>query len=223
MAPWGVPAMDICATAHLDIIPLWTHLFARPGMFLSFSIFLSLLFCSPYIFAFFIFFNLLYLAITTSFFLLLVIDSNTWFFFIFSYFLAFLIDFMTPSMTEDMVNDIQVCCSTDIHGRKASSGHQNPIFPDFLAFQLLVLNMIFCHFSPLFPAHECCHHATMSLKVILIITKCFDPNIFQERATRGHNQLIFSAFHMCILDWAFWPFFAPFCMLMSDPLTPPHL
>ena len=118
---------------------------------------------------------------------------------------------------------IEVCRGTDIHGRNASWGHQNPILPDFLAFQLLVLNMIFCHFSPLFPAHECCHHAIMSLKVILIITKCFAPNIFQERATRGHNQLIFSAFHMCILDWAFWPFFAPFCMLMSDPLTPPHL
>ena len=118
---------------------------------------------------------------------------------------------------------IEVCRGTDIHGRNASWGHQNPIFPDFLAFQLLVLNMIFCHFSPLFPAHECCHHATMSLKVILIITKCFDPNIFQERATHGHNQLIFSGFHMCILNWAFWPFFAPFCMLMSDPLTPPHL
>ena len=145
MAPWGVPAMDICATAHLDIIPLSTHLFARPGMFLSFSIFLSLLFCSPYIFAFFIFFHLLYLAITTSFFLLLVIDSNTWFFFIFSYFLAFLIDFMTPSMTENMVNDIQVCCSTDIHGRNASWGHQNPIFP---AFKLLFLTFVHSHGPP---------------------------------------------------------------------------
>ena len=119
-------------------------------------------------------------------------------------------------------NDIQVCCSTNIHGRNASWGHQNPIFPDFLAFQLLVLNMIFCHFSPLFPAHECCHHATMPLKVIVIITKCWDPNIFQETATRGHFQLIFSAFHMYILNWAFWSFFAPFCMLISDPLTPLH-
>ena len=126
---------------------------------------------------------------------------------------------MTPSMTENMVNDIQVCCSTDIHGWKASWGHQNPIFP---AFQLLVLNMIFCHFFPFFSAHECCHHPTMPLKVIIIITKCCDPNIFQETATRGHYQLIISAFHMYILNWAFWSFFAPFCMLISDPLTPLH-
>ena len=191
--------MDICATAHLDIIPLWTHLFARPGMFLFLSFFLSyfvLLTFSPSLFSSICFIqpSQPHFSCCSS-----LIPTHDFFSF-FPTFQLFLNDFRTPSMTENMVNDIQVCCSTDIHGRKASSGHQNPIFPDFLAFQLLVLNMIFCHFSPLFPAHECCHHATMSLKVILIITQCFDPNIFQERATHGHNQLIFSGFHMCILN-----------------------
>ena len=53
--------------------------------------------------------------------------------------------------------------------------------------------------APLF-LFECRHHPTMPLKVIVIITKCCDPNIFQETATRGHYQLIFSAFHMYILN-----------------------
>ena len=117
-------------------------------------------------------------------------------------------------------NDIQVCCSTNIHGRNASWGHQNLIFPDFLAFQLLVLNMIFCHFSPLFPAHECCHHAIMSLKVILIITKCFDPNIFQERATRGHNQLIFFCFPHVYSRLSILAIFCSFLHAHERPLDP---
>ena len=113
-----------------------------------------------------------------------------------------------------------MCRGTDIHGRNASWGHQNPIFP---AFQLLVLNMIFCHFFPFFSAHECCHHPTMPLKVIIIITKCCDPNIFQERATRGHYQLIFFCFPLVYSKLSILAIFCSFLHAHErflDPTTP---